>query len=652
MTLRVTRVAAQVAGKVTDSQLRVTRVVALVAGKVTTGNLRVTRVAAQVAGTVSTSETIHVSEYRVQVATTDTTEPKIWSSELGTNFSTLGNSSMVLGLPTLAVAGSTKSLTASDTITFQQSASDGGNRNPTYVGVMGSPLGVLGGTDLLPGRDELWDYTDQPGRETSNNAFLSVGINAVDALSTIVALTSIPGTQQSLPGKGFMLGLGAIAFSGNIVNLTATSTVSFTNTTVDVVKEKPRTASSTLVFTQTNARAGSFSATASNAITFVQTNVVAGPKPRTAGSTITFAHTAAKNLHVLTAHNNLIFSQKADAGGIKEVTAGNSIAFTQGANPGLHSRTAHNNVTFSQLANQGVTLANAIALTATSAVTFTQTNNRFIVFADAIVLTASDVLTFTQHAIFPIVLTASNTVSFNNSASGNAGKSGTSVIEFTQTVVANHWRSVTASNTLNLSHGFIFEHIRDGIPINPGAGTCDVTKTYAPLTGGAGNLHPIRPVAPALNRKTDVIFYTPAPGPVCSATDSLTLRTPNFGDRDRNQYNRVNRESRGGSLTIFRDPKWPKQRTLVMDFSGIKDSEVDTTIQFLENTLGQEIGFRDWNSRVWTGIIINPDSSVTRTGRDRNDISIEMEVTDTAFNLNACSVVDFTQSAAVELIPV
>jgi len=63
-----------------------------------------------------------------------------------------------------------------------------------------------------------------------------------------------------------------------------------------------------------------------------------------------------------------------------------------------------------------------------------------------------------------------------------------------------------------------------------------------------------------------------------------------------------------------------------MDFSGICDDEVDAIIEFFEDTLGKEIGFRDWNDRTWNGIITNPDSAVIRTGKNRNDVSIEMEV--------------------------
>ena len=585
MTLRVTRVAAQVAGTVTDANLRITRVSAKVAGQVTSGELRVTRSYAQVAGAMGTTDTLRVSSFVVQVGTTDGDDIPRFSSELGTNFSTLGAHSFVLGLPPLASGGVVKELTASNTVNFLQESTELGSQNPPLTGVPGNPNAVLGSNNFLPGWDELWAFENQLGKETSNATNISVGLLGVDELSVLINLTSELNVEDSLFGAGFTLGLGSEVQVLNEIILTASNTIAFTNSVADVIKEKPRTASNTITFTQTNARSGSFSATASNTITFSQSNIVAGPKSVTANNSITFSQTSASGLLTRTAHNTITFSQSNAVGGEIELTASSVVPFTQTAAPGLLTRTAHSFFELEQQANAGFVSINAIPLTASNTITFSQTNNRFIIFAGAIALTGQSTITFTQRAIFPIVLTATNTLVFGQSSSGNAGKSAESVIEFTQTVVANHWRSLTASNTINFQHGFSAIQFRNGIPVI-GVGGCDATKTYAPYSGGDTPI--IRPVAPALNRHSDVILFTPT-GPICNATSSITLRTPNFGDRDRNQYNRVNRESRGGSLTIFRDPKWPKIRTLVMDFSGLKDSEVDNILAFLGTRLGNRL---------------------------------------------------------------
>ena len=44
-------------------------------------------------------------------------------------------------------------------------------------------------------------------------------------------------------------------------------------------------------------------------------------------------------------------------------------------------------------------------------------------------------------------------------------------------------------------------------------------------------------------------------------TFSVSLRAPNLGNKDRLSFNRVLRETRGGTLVVFADPIWPKVQT-------------------------------------------------------------------------------------------
>ena len=82
------------------------------------------------------------------------------------------------------------------------------------------------------------------------------------------------------------------------------------------------------------------------------------------------------------------------------------------------------------------------------------------------------------------------------------------------------------------------------------------------------------------------LFY-PAEGVV---TDSVTLRAPNLGNKDRLSFNRILRETRGGTLIVFADPIWPKIQTLVLTFSGLRSVQAQQLLAFLETHLGEEIG--------------------------------------------------------------
>jgi len=506
--------------------------------------------------------------------------------------------------------------TASHTLTLVQNGVEAGSQNPPWSGKPGHSVATLGG-DFLPGRSELFDYNSQLGSVVS------------------------PVSRSS------NISPGLFAVSGAVSILTASSTVTFTNSTVDVEKSKPRTADHTITFTQTNARAGAWSPTAASTITFSQTDGVAAPRDVSASNSLSLTQTSSSGLFTRSAWSTVAFTQFGQDGKEKILTAGNTLALVQTSSSGFYSRSAWNSLSLTQTNSRIFASALAAVLTASNTLVPSDSTQRVLIKVTAIGLTASHTLTMAQRAIFPIELTASGSITFTDAADGVPGKSGTQTLDLVQTVILNQVRDRTASDTLALTHVFTYVQLRDGVPI-VGLGDCDATRQYAPLSGGDGSPS-VRPIAPSLNRQTDVVLFSPTGG-ICDASSSITLRTPNFGDRDRNQYNRINRESRGGSLTVFRDPQWPSERTLVMDFSGMKDSQVDTMVTFLEDTLGQKVGLRDWHGRVWFGLIVNPDTAIVRTGTNRNDISIELEVDDTELELQACSSFALSQTNAREVV--
>jgi hypothetical protein len=114
----------------------------------------------------------------------------------------------------------------------------------------------------------------------------------------------------------------------------------------------------------------------------------------------------------------------------------------------------------------------------------------------------------------------------------------------------------------------------------------------------------------------------PATGPI---TDSVTLRAPNFGNKDRLGFNRVLRETRGGTLIVFADPIWPKVQTLVLNFSGLRSDQAQQLLTFLDAHLGEEVGVYDWEHRYWTGVITTPGEPVVQDSRDSFSASFEFE---------------------------
>ena len=154
-----------------------------------------------------------------------------------------------------------------------------------------------------------------------------------------------------------------------------------------------------------------------------------------------------------------------------------------------------------------------------------------------------------------------------------------------------------------------------------------ILQRYHPVRRGRGTGVPTPPPPATLEgprRASSPSFQLvyPATGPV---TDSVTLRAPNFGNKDRLSFNRILRETRGGTLIVFADPIWPKIQTLVLTFSGLRSVQAQQLLAFLDAHLGEEIGLLDWEGRYWKGVVTTPTDPVVQDGRDSFSASLEFE---------------------------
>jgi len=114
----------------------------------------------------------------------------------------------------------------------------------------------------------------------------------------------------------------------------------------------------------------------------------------------------------------------------------------------------------------------------------------------------------------------------------------------------------------------------------------------------------------------------PAVGDV---TDAVSLAAPRLGNKDRLSFNRVQRETRGGTLIIYADAQWPKVQTLVLSFSGLLRVEAQALLKFMEDHLGQEVGLIDWEHRYWRGVVVTPDEPVIEDRFDSYSASFEFQ---------------------------
>lgn len=156
----------------------------------------------------------------------------------------------------------------------------------------------------------------------------------------------------------------------------------------------------------------------------------------------------------------------------------------------------------------------------------------------------------------------------------------------------------------------------------------NVEHIYHPFVGGGsgrttpppGELAGVNLPVPGITDRFKLVY--PPVGPF---TDTLVLRAPMFGNRDRLQMNRISRETRGGTLIVFADPIWPKIQSLSVQFEGLCWEEASGLLDFMEAHLGQEIGLLDWEHRYWRGVIVNTTDPVVHDGKRGYTASFEFE---------------------------
>jgi len=126
--------------------------------------------------------------------------------------------------------------------------------------------------------------------------------------------------------------------------------------------------------------------------------------------------------------------------------------------------------------------------------------------------------------------------------------------------------------------------------------------------------------ATLIHRTTTVLTY-----PYVGPTITLELRNPDFDDVEQFEYRRINRRSRGGTLHLFADDDWPKAERLIMNFSSLSDQQSRDLLDFIQESLGKEIGLLDHENRQWKGIILTAPSPVSNEARGAFSTTLEFD---------------------------
>jgi hypothetical protein len=265
--------------------------------------------------------------------------------------------------------------------------------------------------------------------------------------------------------------------------------------------------------------------------------------------------------------------------------------------------------------------ASAALLTNPSAhdfIQWTQTAHKSLSRVDGITADAESTLSLSDEARISNPQEASNTLSLSQMASAQVSQyQPENTLELSQTAtVAINRAAMALESALAVQQAVRFVIERSAV-------TCE----YSPFVGASTDPDAPEPPStslPVASELTGFRLLYPATG---APTEVVTLRSPNLGDIDRLAFDRINRETRGGTLVIYADPIWPKVETLLLTFSVLKSEEKNALLAFMRATLGKPIRLIDWENRAWRGVIVNPQDPVVEDRRNSFTASFEFEGT-------------------------
>ncbi|MCA9072081.1 MAG: hypothetical protein KDA84_24300, partial [Planctomycetaceae bacterium] len=199
-----------------------------------------------------------------------------------------------------------------------------------------------------------------------------------------------------------------------------------------------------------------------------------------------------------------------------------------------------------------------------------------------------------------------------------AGPFAANELALTQTAIVQKVLNLTASNDIDLSQSIGYYK---PVAVESTANTCKSLETLYNPFGGGGTVPTSIPDPNVSDHATGVNLRYPYD---TGATSTVILnRSPNFGDIQRFGGDRIQRESRGGSLSIYADPQWPKVQTLLYTISVVRPDKAAEVLTFLKTYLGLEIGLLTHEGQLWKGIVVNPEEAVVHDRRESYTVGIE-----------------------------
>jgi hypothetical protein len=105
----------------------------------------------------------------------------------------------------------------------------------------------------------------------------------------------------------------------------------------------------------------------------------------------------------------------------------------------------------------------------------------------------------------------------------------------------------------------------------------------------------------------------------------ISLRNPDFGNNEKVEASRIMRRTRGGNLIVFRQSTWPSSKEHSYTFSGIDPYVISDLLDFLQQTIGKTIYWRDHLGKGWQGFIMTPAAEASEQYRNNYTVTLEFQ---------------------------
>jgi len=174
--------------------------------------------------------------------------------------------------------------------------------------------------------------------------------------------------------------------------------------------------------------------------------------------------------------------------------------------------------------------------------------------------------------------------------------------------------------TVDIKHGFNAYKLDPDFIINPPS-----LVPIAPTLGPVVSLPEISGGPPAFEIPGKL---TTNPFTISEGGETITLKSPKFSDTDTLDYRRVNSQTIGGKLIIYRDPNWSAKESINFQWENLEKLDYKNLLDFLLRKAGRTLTLVDHHGFTWTCKQSNVGAEGSEGANDRYGYQLEVETVD------------------------